>query len=58
MAVEYEQFQGYYEVVGISNSINDVSEPKLETELTLDFITSGKPFTLNVSILNGGDILG
>ena len=58
VAVEYEQFQGYYEVVGISNSINDVSEPKLETELTLDFITSGKPFTLNVSILNGGDILG
>lgn len=58
VAVEYEQFQGYYEVVAISNAIDDVSDSKLETELTLDFIASGDPFTLDVSILNGPDILG
>jgi hypothetical protein len=58
VSVDYEEFQGYYEVVAISNSIDSVSESKLETELTLDFVASGSPFTLDLSILNGGDILG
>lgn len=58
VSVDYEDFQGYYEVVAISNTIDNVSDSKLETELTLDFVASGSPFTLDVSILNGGDILG
>lgn len=58
VTVDYEVFQGYYEVVAIENRIDNVSESRLETELTLDFIASGDPFTLDVSILNGGDILG
>ena len=58
VSVDYEEFQGYYEVVAISNAIDSASESKLETELTLDFVANGSPFTLDLSILNGGDILG
>lgn len=56
--VDYEDFQGIYEVVAIENRIDNVSESKLETEMTLDFISSGKPFILDQSILNGTDVLG
>ena len=60
VSVEIDQFEGRYEVLSITNRIDNVSESKLETELTLQFTisSSATPFTLNQSILDGSDLLG
>lgn len=60
VTVSIDQFQGHYEVVKIVNTIDNTSESKLETELTLQFSISSdiEPFTLDESALDSGDVLG
>lgn len=58
--VDIDEFQGRYEVLKIVNTIDNVTDSKLETELTLQFTTSSvvSPFILNQSVLDGPDLLG
>lgn len=58
--IDIDEFQGRYEVLKIVNKIDNVSESKLETELTLQFTVSSSvgPFILNQSVLDGPDLLG
>lgn len=59
VTVSVDQFQGLYQVTSISNSIDDVSQPKLNTELKLQWISDATdPFILNKSVLDGADRLG
>lgn len=60
VAVSVNEFQGYYEITTITNTMDNISESKLETELTLQFMIGAdiSPFTLNESQLNGTDVLG
>lgn len=60
VTVSVDQFQGHYEITSIANTMDNVSESKLETELTLQFMIGAdvQPFTLDESQLNGTDVLG
>ena len=60
VTVSINEFQGHYEVTKIVNSMDNISESKLETELTLQFMIGSDiyPFTLDESQLNGTDVLG
>lgn len=58
--LEIDEFQGKYQVLAITNRMDNVSESKLETELTLQFVVSSSatPFILDQSVLDGDDLLG
>lgn len=60
VTVSINQFQGHYEITSITNRMDNVSESKLETELTMQFMigTDIEPFTLDESVLDGMDVLG
>lgn len=60
VTVSINEFQGHYEVTKIVNTMDNVTESKLETELTLQFMIGSdiNPFTLDESQLNGTDVLG
>lgn len=60
VTVSIDQFQGIYEIIKIENVIDNVSESRLETEITLQFAisSSATPFTLNQSVLDGTALLG
>ncbi len=58
--VSIEQFEGRYQITKITNTIDNVSESKLETELEMRFIVSSSvgAFILDQSVLDGPDLLG
>lgn len=60
VTVSIDQFQGHYEITAITNRMDNISESKLETELTLQFMIGSdiEPFILDESVLDGTDVLG
>lgn len=58
--VSIDDFEGHYEVSGITNSITSSDNVALETELTLQYAYAAdiRPFVLDKSTLNGTDLLG
>lgn len=58
--ISINEFEGRYQVLSIKNTMDNISESKLETELELQFVMSSAvtPFILNKSVLDGPDLLG
>lgn len=59
VVVSIDQFQGVYQITSISNSMTNIQESKLETEIKLQWIRGEvEPFILNKSRMNSEDVLG
>lgn len=54
VSVDFKEFTGDYQVVGIETALDD---SRLKTTLTLHKTTKALPFILDKSVLDGGDVL-